>query len=92
MISVTWNDEFKLPDCSYSISDEKIVEMLRNYNYKTGNLLDYLYHQKYYKLIRMDLPKQTNKNIPKQINCVGKLKEDYGATMFLTLKSIKKLF
>ena len=58
MISVTWNDEFELPDCSYSISDEKIVEMLRNYNYKTGNLLDYLYHQKYYKLIGKDLSRQ----------------------------------
>ena len=27
---------------------EKLVEMSRNNNYATGNLLDYLYHQKYY--------------------------------------------
>ena len=28
---------------------EKVVEMSRNYNYTTGNVLDYLYHQKYFK-------------------------------------------
>ena len=25
---------------------EKLIEMSRNYDYTTGNLLDYLYHQK----------------------------------------------
>ena len=29
--------------------------MSRNDEYATGNLLDYLNHQKYYKLIRTDL-------------------------------------
>ena len=29
--------------------------MLRNDNYTTGNLLEYLYRQKYYKLIGIDL-------------------------------------
>ena len=29
----------------------KLVEMSRNDNYTTVNLLDYLYHQKYYKLM-----------------------------------------
>ena len=32
---------------------EKLIEMSRNDDYTTGNLLDYLYHQKYYKLIGM---------------------------------------
>ena len=32
---------------------EKTYEMSRNDDYTTGNLLDYLYHQKYYKLIRL---------------------------------------
>ena len=32
---------------------EKLIEMSRNDDYRTGNLLDYLYHQKYYKLIGM---------------------------------------
>ena len=29
----------------------KLLEMSINYNYTTANLLDYLYHQKYHKLI-----------------------------------------
>ena len=34
---------------------EKHIEMSRNDDYTKGNLLDYLYHQYYYKLIGMDL-------------------------------------
>ena len=30
---------------------EKLVEMSRNDDYTTGNLLDYLYHPNYYKLM-----------------------------------------
>ena len=33
----------------------KTYRMSRNDDYTTGNLLDYLYHQKYYKLIGLDL-------------------------------------
>ena len=43
---------------------EKFVEMSRNNDYTTGNLLDYLYHQNYYKLIGIDLSRQTNTSIP----------------------------
>ena len=56
--------------------------MSRNNDYTTGNLLDYLYHQNYYKLIGIDLSRQKNKTIPQQINFVRKLEEDNGATMF----------
>ena len=41
--------------------------MSRNDDYATGNLLDYLYHQKCYKLIGIDLSRQTNTSIPQQI-------------------------
>ena len=61
---------------------EKLIEISRNDDYTTGNLLDYLYHQKYYKLIGINLSRQTNTSIPQQINFVGKLEEDNGATMF----------
>ena len=37
--------------------------MLRNDNYKTGNLLDVLYHQKCYKLFGIDLPKKKKKKV-----------------------------
>ena len=64
--------------------------MLRNDDYTTGNLLDYLYHQKYYKLIGIDLSRQTNTNISQQINFTGKLKEDHGPRMFFIVEKQQK--
>ena len=61
---------------------EKRIEMLRYDDYTTGSFLDFSYHQNYYKLIGIDLSRQTNRSIPQQINFVGKLEEDGGATMF----------
>ena len=52
--------------------------MSRNNNYTAGNLLDCLYHQKYYKLTGIDLSRQTDAIIPQQINFVGKLEKDTG--------------
>ena len=37
---------------------KQIIEMGRNNDYTTGNLLDYEYFSKHYKLIAMDLRKQ----------------------------------
>ena len=56
--------------------------MSRNYDYTTGNLLDYFYYQKYYKLIGIYLTRQRNKSIPQQVNFATKLEEYYGAIMF----------
>ena len=39
---------------------EKLVEMSRNNDYTIGNVLDYSYHQNYYKLIDIDFSRQTN--------------------------------
>ena len=64
--------------------------MSRNNDYTTGNLLDYLCHQKYYKLIGIYLSKQRNMIIPQQINFVGKLEEDDGATMFFIIEKQQK--
>ena len=61
---------------------EKLIEMSGNDDYRTRNLLDYLYHQNYYKLIGIDLSRQTNTIIPHQINFTGKLEENDGAGMF----------
>ena len=47
---------------------EKLIEMSRNDENTTGNLLNYFYHQKYYKLIGTDLLGQTNRSIHQQIN------------------------
>ena len=69
---------------------EKLVEMSKNNDYTTGNLLNYLYHQKYYKLIGIDLPRQRNASILQQINFVGKLEEDDGATLILIAEKQQK--
>ena len=49
---------------------EKVVQMSINDDDKTGNLLGYLYHQKYHKPIDIDLSRQANTNIAEQINSV----------------------
>ena len=64
--------------------------MLRNNDYTTGNLLDYLFHQKYYKLIGIDLLRQTNTSIPQQINFTGKWEEYYDATIFFITEKQQK--
>ena len=46
--------------------------MSRIHDYTTGNLLDFLYHQNYYKLTGLDLSRQTNTTIPQKINFTGK--------------------
>ena len=64
--------------------------MSRNDDYTTENLLGYLYHQKNFKLIGINLSRQTNRNSPQQINFTGKLEEDDGATMFFIAKKQQK--
>ena len=61
---------------------EKLIEMARNDDNTTGNLLHLPYHENYYKLIGIDLSRQTNKSIPQQIDFVEKLEENDNATMF----------
>ena len=69
---------------------KKLVKMTRNNDYTTGNLLDYLNHLKYYKLIGIDLSRQTNTSIPQQINFTRKLEEDDGSTMFFITEKQQK--
>ena len=63
---------------------EKLNQMSIKDGYRTENLLDFLYHQNYYKLIGIDLSRQTNASLSQQINFTEKLEEDDG-TMFLSL-------
>ena len=71
---------------------EKLIEMSRNDNYTTGNLLDHLYHPNYYKPIGIDLSRQTNTSIPQQINFVGKLQKNDGAVMFFIAENQQKTY
>ena len=53
---------------------EKIVGTSNNNDYRTGNLLDFAYFKENYRLIAIDLSKQTKLKDPQQINFIGKLK------------------
>ena len=57
---------------------ETIIEMSKNNDYTTGNLLDYEYFSKHYKLIAIDLSEKIelqNTGIKHQINFIGRLEQ-----------------
>ena len=60
---------------------EKIIDMSNNSDCTTGNLLDFVYLKKNYRLIAIDLSKKTKLKDPQQIIFVGKLLNRHGATM-----------
>ena len=69
-----------------------LLEISINNDYVTGNILDCLYYQKYYKLIGIDYSRQRYTSIPQQINFVRKLEEDDVATMFFFPEKKQKIF
>ena len=63
--------------------------MGRNNDYTTGNLLEYQYFSKHYKLIAIYLRNQIELESPdlkQQINFIGRLQRNEGATMFFIIK------
>ena len=63
--------------------------MGRNNDYTTGNLLECQYFSKHYKLIAIDLRNQIELESPdlkQQINFIGRLQRNEGATMFFIIK------
>ena len=73
-------DKFDLPIKTEEEAYEKIIDISRNNEFTTGNLLDYDYFKKHYKLIAIDLSKQQvlqeNEDLIQQINFIGKLEID----------------
>ena len=66
-----------------------ITEMGRSNDYMTGTLLSYEYFSKHYKLIAIDLSKEIeleNADLKQQINLIGRLGRDEGATMFFIIE------
>ena len=67
--------------------------MSNNNDYTIGILLDFAYFKKRYKLISIDLSKQTKIKDPQQIDFIGKLLNTLGAAMFfITEKSEETTF
>ena len=82
---------FDLPINTEEEAREKIIDISRNNEYTTvlhGNLLDYDYFKKHYKLIAIDLSKQQvlqeNKDLIQQINFIGRLKN--AANIFIIIE------
>ena len=78
---------FDLPVKNEEEAYKKILEMNNNNDYTTGNLLDFAYYKENYRLIAIDLSKQTKIKDPQQINFIGKLEnQNDGATMFFIIE------
>ena len=79
---------FDLPIKTKEEAYEKIIDISRNNEYTAGNLLDYDYFKKYYKLIAIDLSKrqvlQENEDLIQQINFIGRLEE--AANVFIIIE------
>ena len=79
---------FDLPIKTEEEAYEKIIDISRNNEYTTGNLLDYDYFKKYYKLIAIDLNKQQvlqeNEDLIQQINFIGRLEQ--AANVFIIIE------
>ena len=71
--------------------------MVRNNDFTTRNLLDYKYFSKHYKLIAIDLSKLKfkrteleNPDLKQQINFIGRLGRDEGATIFFITEKLEE--
>ena len=61
--------------------------MSRNNDYTTGNLLDFAYFKENYRLIAIDLSKQTKSKDPQEISFIGKLENQaHGGTIFFIIE------
>ena len=61
------------------------IEISKNNDYTTGNLLDYEYFSKNYRLIAIDLSKEIeleNPDLKQEINFIGKLEDDRETKFF----------
>ena len=83
---------FDLPIKTEEEAYEKIIDISRNNEYTTGNLLDYDYFKKLYKLIAIDLSKQQvlqeNEDLIQQINFIGRLEN--AVNVFIIIKKKEK--
>ena len=68
---------------------EKLVEMSRNNDCRTGIFIDYLYHPNYYKLIVIDSSWQAKTSITHKLIC-RKIRKSDGTTMFFIPKKQRK--
>ena len=86
---------FDMPTKNSEETYEKIIEIRRNNDCTSGNLLDYEYFSKGYRLIVIDLSKQIeleNSDLKQQINFIGRLEDDKATMFFIIEKSEETTF
>ena len=79
---------FEIPVKNKEEAYEQIIEMSKNNDYATGNVLDYEYFKDQYQIIAIDLSKQIeleNLDLKQQINFTGRLEEN-NTTMFFIIE------
>ena len=82
---------FDLPVINEEEACEKIIKISKNNDCKIGNLLDFAYFKENYRLIAIDLSKQTKLKDPQQISFIGKLEgQNNGATIFFIIEKSEK--
>ena len=81
---------FDLPVENEEEAYEKIIDMSNINDYTTGNLSNFAYFEKYYKLIAIDLSKQTKLKDPQQISFIGRLLNTRGGTMFFIIEKLEE--
>ena len=82
---------FDLPVKNEEKAYEKIMDISNNNDYTTGNLSDFVYFKKNYRLIAIDLSKQTKLKDSQQVSFIGKLEnQDHGVTTFFIIEKSKE--
>ena len=83
---------FDLPVKNEEKAYKKIIDMCNNNDYTTGNLLDFAYFKKKYRLVAIDLSKQTKLKDLQQINFIRKIEgRNNGVTMFFIIERSEEI-
>ena len=83
---------FDLPVKNEEEAYKKIIDMCNNNDYTTGNLLDFAYFKKKYRLVAIDLSKLTKLKDLQQINFIRKIEgRNNGVTMFFIIERSEEI-
>ena len=92
---IDWKSFFDVRVKNKEEAYEKIMSISKNNDCTTGDLLDYEYFWKHYKLTAIDSSKKNeleNPNLKQQINFIDKLEDDRATIFFIIEKSEETTF
>ena len=88
-VLIDWKGSFDVLIKNKEKTYDKVIEMSKNEDCTIDNLLDHGYFSRRYKSVAINLSKQIeleNAYLKQEINFIGKLEEDNGATMFFIIE------